>query len=53
MPSPYSIKPLPDEVNEAVYKILKKGNAAEIKREGSKYVVVEVERHVRCKEDRT
>lgn len=51
MANPYDTRPLPDEVNEAVRRILKHGNAAEIKKEGGNYVVVEIERHVRCRED--
>lgn len=48
MNTPYR---LPEEVQEAIRKILKNGHTAEVKREGDKYVVVEIERHVRSKAD--
>lgn len=48
MNTPYR---LPEEVQEAIRKILKNGNEAAVKREGDKYVVVEIERHVRSKTD--
>ncbi len=37
------------EVIEAISRILKKGNSAELKRENGKLVVVEIERKVKTK----
>lgn len=37
------------EVIEAITRILKKGNSAELKRENGKLVVVEIERKVKTK----
>ena len=38
-----------DEVVEAISKILKRGNSAELKRENGNLVVVEIERKVKTK----
>lgn len=37
------------EVTEAISRILKKGNSAELKKENGKLVVVEIERKVKTK----
>ena len=38
-----------EEVIEAIVRILKKGNSAELKKENGKLVVVEIERKVKTK----
>ena len=40
---------IPDNVAELIWKILKKGNSVELKKENNKLVVVEIERRVKEK----